>query len=158
MSRYVLGIWMICALGAGPAIAQFAASDKSVEVKEPWARATAGAAATGAAYVTLTNTGTANDRLVSASTPVAGKAELHTMTMEGDVMRMRQVHGIDVNPGASVELKPGGLHIMLMELKSPLKEGEKFPLILTFEKAGSETVDVEIKSIGATGPSAPMHH
>lgn len=151
MLRLLFSAIAVATIAAGSVSAQQASPSAPVEVKDVWSRATAGGSKTGAAYATLTNKGTAGDRLVSASTPVAGKVELHTMSMEGDVMRMRQIDGIDVNPGASVELKPGGLHIMLMDLKAPLKEGDKFPLTLNFEKGGSSTLDVSVRSLAATG-------
>jgi len=131
------------------------AQTATVEVKDVWARASAGGSTQSAAYAVLSNKGSASDRLVSASTPAAGKVELHTMTMEGDIMRMRQIPNIEVNPGVSVELKPGGLHIMLMDLKAPLKEGDKFPLTLNFEKGGNSTLDVTVRSMAATGGKAP---
>jgi len=158
MIRYLVGAIALIALAAGSVSAQQTEKSATVEIKDIWARATAGASKISAAYATLSNKGSTEDRLVSASTPVAGTVELHTMTMDGDIMRMRQIPSIDVKSGASVELKPGGLHIMLLDLKAPLKEGQKFPLTLTFEKAGTETVDVEVKSIGATGHAKPMHN
>ena len=122
-----------------------------VVIDHPWARASAGAATNGAAYMVITTSGAAPDQLIGASTPIAEKAELHTHLMEGDVMRMRAVKAIEVNPGEPVTLKPGGLHVMLMGLKAPLKEGEQFPLTLTFEKAGSVTIDVAVEAAGASG-------
>lgn len=125
-----------------------------ITVSDPFARASAGMAQAGAAFMTLTNSGAAADDLVSASTPVAANAELHTHIMDGDVMRMRQVPVIDVPAGGSVALKPGGLHVMLLGLKAPLKEGETFPLTLNFAKAGTMTVNVPVKS---AAQMAPMH-
>jgi copper(I)-binding protein len=127
----------------------------AIEIAEPWARASAGT--TGAAYMTLRNTGDAADRLIAASSPAAGKTELHTMTMEGDVMRMRPVAGIEVKPHGSTELKPGGLHVMLMGLKGPLKPGDRLALTLKFEKAGEVSVEVPVRAAGAMGPGAMPH-
>ena len=93
----------------------------------------------GGGYLKLQNSGPA-DRLVGASAPVSSSVELHSMTMEGDVMRMRQLEAIDVPAGKTVELKPGGLHLMLMGLKAPLKAGDSFVLKLRFEKAGEVAV------------------
>jgi len=93
------------------------------------------------------------DRLVEAATPVAKKASLHTHTMEGDIMKMRPVKAIEVSPGKSTVMKPGGLHIMLMGLKAPLTQGETFPLTLSFETAGSVDVVAKIYGPGAMGPS-----
>ncbi len=121
-----------------------------IAVDHAWARATPGKSDIGAAYVTI-HSPTA-DRLVAASTPVAKKAELHTMEMSGMVMKMRPIAGIDIPAGQSVSLAPGGMHIMLMGLKQPLKAGQSFPLTLTFEKAGARTVNVAVEKVGATGP------
>ncbi len=127
-----------------------------LEVSNAWARATPGKSAIGAAYVTI-HSPTA-DKLVAASTPVAKKAELHTMSMSGMVMKMRPVASIDIPAGQAVTLQPGGFHIMLVGLAKPLKTGQTFPLTLTFEKAGSRTVNVAVETIGAMGPTpAPQH-
>lgn len=122
-------------------------------IDHPWARPSAGAAANGATYMTITTKGKTADRLIEAASPVAGKVELHTHVIEGDIMRMRPVDAIDVNAGAPAVLKPGGLHVMLIGLKAPLKEGETFPLTLGFEKAGKVTVEVKVEM-----PSAPAGH
>jgi copper(I)-binding protein len=119
-------------------------------VDNAWARATPGKSDIGAAYVTI-HSPTA-DRLVAASTPVAKKAELHTMEMSGMVMKMRPISSIDIPAGQSVSLAPGGMHIMLMGLNQPLKAGQSFPLNLTFAKAGTRTVNVAVEKVGASGP------
>ncbi|KAF0221208.1 MAG: hypothetical protein FD176_3226 [Rhodospirillaceae bacterium] len=119
-----------------------------VAVEKPWARATAGQAANGAAYLTLV--GPENgDRLVSAASPVAEVVELHTHIEEDGIMRMRAVEAIPVPAGGTVELKPGGLHIMLIGLKAPLKEGRRFPLTLTFERAGPIRMEIPVLAAGA---------
>jgi periplasmic copper chaperone A len=127
-----------------------AAQTGQSEVKNAWARATPGKAETGAAYVTVESA--APDRLIGVSTPVAGKAELHEMTMQGGVMKMRPLGPVDLPAGHAVVLKPGGTHIMLTGLKQPLRVGESFPLILDFEKAGKREVTVTIEKAGAMGP------
>jgi copper(I)-binding protein len=119
-------------------------------IGHPYARATAPGQPAGGAYLSINNAGGAADKLVSATADVAASVELHEMKMEGNVMRMREVPGIDVPAGKAVALKPGGLHIMLMGLKAPLKQGEKFPLKLTFEKAGEVTVTVNVEGPGAS--------
>jgi periplasmic copper chaperone A len=126
------------------------AQPTQLDVANAWAGATPGKAENGAAYVTITSP--AADRLVSASTPVAKKAELHTMSMQGMVMKMRPVSGVDIPAGQAVTLKPGGEHIMLMGLNQPLREGQSFPLTLNFEKAGPRTVTVTVEKAGAKGP------
>jgi hypothetical protein len=141
----------ILAFAAGLVIASAAlAQPAQLEVKDAWAGATPGKAENGVAYVTITSP--TADRLVSASTPVAKKAELHTMSMQGMVMKMRPIAGLDIPAGQPVSLKPGGEHIMLMGLKQPLREGESFPLTLDFEKAGPRTVTVAVEKVGAKGP------
>lgn len=127
-----------------------------IKVEAPWARATIAAQKTGGAYVSLTNSGTAPDRLISAETPVSEMAEVHEHQNVNGVMQMREVTGgVPVAPGETVAFGPGGYHIMLMGLKQPLTKGSKFPLTLLFEKAGKQTVEVTVESAGARGPSKP---
>ena len=123
-----------------------------ISVQDPFARASAGMAQAGAAFMTLKNASAVNDQLVAASTPVSATAELHNHIKEGDVVRMRQVPSIEVPAGGSVALQPGGLHVMLLGLKQPLREGETFPLTLTFAHAGAVTVEVPVKSAGEMAP------
>lgn len=125
----------------------------SLSLSEPWARATAPGQTSGAAYLKIRNAG-ATDKLVAASAPVADVVELHTHVMDGNTMRMRKVDAIDVTGGSTTELKPGGLHVMLIGLKAPLKAGERFPLTLRFERAGELKVEVPVRAIGG---AAPMH-
>jgi copper(I)-binding protein len=118
-----------------------------ISIDYPHARPTVPQQPSGAAYLTLENRGDASDRLLSLSSPVARSAEIHTMSMDGDVMRMREVGALDLAPAAKVEMKPGhGYHIMLMGLKQPLKAGDKFPLTLNFEKAGKIEISVPVDS------------
>ncbi len=127
-----------------------------LEVTKAWARATPGRSEVGAAYVTIRSS--TADRLVAASTPVAKKVELHTMSMSGMVMKMRPIAGIDIPAGQPVTLAPDGTHIMLMGLATPLKVGQSFPLTLTFEEAGTRTVNVAVEKVGATGPEPAAQH
>lgn len=108
-----------------------------------------------AAYLTIHNRGSDADRLVSAAASVAKAVELHTVVKDGDVMRMRPVQAIEVAAGATQKLQPGGYHIMLIGLKAPLKAGDRFPLDLTFEKAGRRVVDV---TVGAAAAAGHMRH
>lgn len=123
-----------------------------ITVKAPWARASAGMARAGAAFMTIDNARAEADRLVSASADVSKSVELHTHVKDGDVMRMRPVDAVDVPAGSAVELQPGGYHVMFMGLEQPFREGESFPLTLTFENAGTLTVDVTVLGAGAMGP------
>ncbi len=145
-----LALVALAALALFPAAAGTAVQVGDLSIENPWARATAPSARNGAAFFTVTNDG-ASDRLIAASADVAEVVELHTHIMDGPVMRMRQVEAIDVTGGTTTALQPGGLHVMLIGLHKPLVEGEQFPLTLTFETAGSVTVEVSVRSLGATG-------
>lgn len=118
-----------------------------ITVDHPYARATAAGQPTGGGFMKLVNGGTA-DRLVSVSAAVSKSVELHMMKMEGDVMQMRQVDAIELQAGKTVELKPGGYHVMFIGLKAPLKAGDTFAMKLKFEKAGEVTVDVKVEAPG----------
>lgn len=123
----------------------------TLKIEQPWARATPGGAKNGAAYMTLESADA--DALVAASSPVADKVEIHTHAQEGGVMKMMRVEEVPLDPGKKVELKPGGEHVMLIGLKRPLKEGERFPLTLTFRNAGKRQVEVRVEKPGAGAPS-----
>lgn len=129
----------------------------SLKIGHPWARATPPTAPSGGGFLTVTNTGTTVDRLVSASSPAAGQTQIHEMKMDGTIMRMREVeNGLEIPPGATVALAPGGLHLMMMGLKDPLKQGTRVPLTLTFEKAGKIDVELVVMALGAS-PDAHKH-
>lgn len=118
------------------------------KVESAWARPTVAGQSAGGGYLKIAGGATA-DRLLSASAPVARNVEVHSMEMEGDVMRMRPLDSVAVPAGQTVELKPGGMHVMFMGLAQPLKSGSSFPLTLRFEKAGDVTVQVKV------APQAP---
>ncbi|HEY8623378.1 MAG TPA: copper chaperone PCu(A)C [Casimicrobiaceae bacterium] len=147
---------LACAFGSGAASARDYAL-KSLKIDHPFARATPPGAKTGGVFVTIENTGSQPDRLLSASSPVAGVAELHEMSVDAGVMRMRGVAALEVKPGEKVQLKPGGYHLMLSELRQPLKVGDKFPLTLRFQNAGAIEVTVWVEAMGA-GVSALHGH
>jgi len=115
-----------------------------------WTRATAEGAKVGAGYLTIRNTGTAADKLVSVETPAATSGEIHDMTMSDDgVMKMRRLaDGLEIPAGGSVELKPGGMHLMLMGLKQPLAEGSRVPVTLTFQSGAKVTVELPVRPLG----------
>jgi copper(I)-binding protein len=100
----------------------------------------------------LRNAGSAAERVVEVSSPVAGRVEMHITTREGDVMKMRQVPSFEIPPGGTFELKPGGAHLMLMELNRPLKKGERVPLTLKLEKGGELKVELSVAEMGARHP------
>lgn len=125
-------------------------ASSSIALTDPWSRETAEGQNAGGAFMTIANSGTAADRLTGGSTPVAGRVEIHTMTMENDVMRMRQLEdGLEIPAGGEVTLKPGSFHVMLMDLKRPLKAGDKVPLTLTFQGAGTLETQLEVRPAGA---------
>jgi periplasmic copper chaperone A len=131
-----------------------AAMDQSgIGLEHVWARATPGGATTGAVYFTVTSKGSP-DRLVGASTPAAATAEMHETTNDNGVMKMRPVRAVELDPGKPVTFKPGGYHVMLMGLKSPLKAGDSFPLTLTFEHAPPVTVTATVEAMGTGGAGA----
>lgn len=159
--RTIVGLSICLTLLTASAGAQQSTSGGApLQVEQPWARASNGT--TGAAYLRIANRGSAPDRLVGASTPVAEKAEVHENKIENGVMKMRSVGSIVIGPGQSAVLKPGAEHVMLMGLKQPLKQGESFPLTLKFEKAGDVQVTVHVERAGAMGADAaghgPMQH
>ena len=128
-----------------------AAEETGPKIDQAWARATPGAARTGAAYFRIRSS--IDDRLIGLATPVAGKAELHSHLEENGIMQMRTVEGgVAVLAAQALDLKPGGpLHVMLIDLKQSLKVGDSFPLTLTFEKAGPRDVTVRVERLGAMG-------
>ena len=124
-----------------------------VSVEQPWSRATPPGAKIGVGFMRLKNAGSAAARVVGASSPVAGRVEMHVTTRDGDVMKMRQVESFDVPAGGAFELKPGGAHLMLMDLQRPLKQGEKVPLTLRLEKGGELKVELRVEALGARRPA-----
>ena len=124
-----------------------AAHAEAIVVTDGWARASIGDASNSAAYFVLTTDGEDSDRLVAATTPIAERAEIHDHLIEDGIARMRPVDAIDVLPGQSVTLEPGGLHIMLMGLTKKLEPGATLPLTLSFEKAGEMDIELPIHPI-----------
>src|SRR5215203_3895227 len=144
---------------AGPAAAAGPAYRVGALVVEaPWSRATPGGAKVAGGYMRITNAGTEPDRLVGGSLPAAARFAVHEMSMQGEVMRMRPLEtGLEIKPGATVELKPGGYHIMFMDLTEPLKEGQTLKGTLLFEKAGAVTVEYAVRGIAARGEAEHRH-
>jgi copper(I)-binding protein len=123
-------------------------------ISQAWSRATPGGAKVGGGYLTIENKGSTPDRLIGGSAVVAGKVEVHEMSMNNGVMTMRPLdNGLTIEPGKTIKLAPGGYHLMLFDLKSPLQQGEKIPLTLDFERAGKVTVSVDVQGVGAQGPA-----
>jgi len=133
----------------------------TIEVAKAWSRATPAAAPVGVGYLALTNRGAEADRLIGGTTEVAARIEVHEMSMDNGVMKMRELpDGLEVKPGQTVEMKPGGHHLMLVGLKRGLKEGERFKVQLVFARSGKAEVEFVVQGMGASmAPTAgQMHH
>jgi periplasmic copper chaperone A len=131
-------------LAALPARAQ-------VEVEKPWSRATAPGAKVAAGYMVLRNRSAAPDRLVGATSPAARKVETHATERDGTILRMREVKGYEVPAGGTFELKPGGSHLMFVDVRQPFKEGDRIPVTLRFERAGEKKVEFHVGPLGSPG-------
>lgn len=142
---------MILAVAATSLAAPLAAHDfkqGDLSIAHPWARQTAAGQSTGGGFMTISNGGAAADRLLGASSPAAARVEIHAMSMDGGVMRMRPVTGgLPVPAGGALALKPGGYHLMLTGLKGPLELGRLVPLTLHFERAGTVTVELKVEPV-----------
>jgi copper(I)-binding protein len=126
----------------------------SLKIAHPWARATPKGATIGGGYLKITNAGTTADRLVGGTSAVSKGFEIHRMSMENGIMKMRPLTaGVEIKPGETVEFKPGGYHIMFVGLTKPLVKGEHVNATLHFEKAGTVKVDFVVEGIGATHSS-----
>jgi periplasmic copper chaperone A len=139
----------------------FAVSARAEDVKagdlvisQAWSRATPGGAKVGGGYLTIENKGTTPDRLIGGSADIAARVQVHEMSMNNGVMTMRPVDGgLAIEPGKTVKLAPGGFHLMLLDLKGPLKQGDKLPITLEFAKAGKVSIILDVGSVGAMGPA-----
>jgi copper(I)-binding protein len=132
-----------------------AAHAQTVTVSAPWVRATAAEQKATGAFMKLQSSGPV--RLVEVRSSVAGVVELHEMAMDGDTMRMRAVAGLDLPAGTLVELKPGGYHVMLMDLKQPIKAGDTVPLTLVIEGRDKQRSTIDVKAVAqAMGAASPM--
>ena len=133
----------------------------SIEISNPWSRATPKGAQTAIGYMTIKNIGTASDRLVGGSIEAADRFQLHAMTMEDGVAKMRELNSVEIKPGQTVEFKPGGDHVMFVILKHPFSTGDRIAGTLVFEHAGKVSVEYSVESLGAQrGPQdmGQMHH
>lgn len=125
-----------------------------LRIAHPWSRATPPSAKVGGGYLRIENKVSMPDRLVSATMELAGRAEIHEMSLTDGVMRMHELPaGVAIAPGGTVELKPGGLHVMVMDLAAPLKQGERRAGALTFERAGTVAIEFTVEAIGAAPPA-----
>lgn len=147
------GIAFMATLLAAPAHAEEIKAGDLV-ITQAWSRATPGGAKVGGGYLTIENKGTTPDRLIGGSAEAAGKVQVHEMSMNNGVMTMRPLEaGLVIEPGKTVKLAPGGFHLMLFDLKGPLKQGDKLPVTLEFEKAGKVSIMLDVEGIGAMGPA-----
>jgi copper(I)-binding protein len=153
MPRMLLLATALCLL-TGPAGAEtFRAG--TIEIVDPWIPAPPKGADVAGGYMTIRNTGSAPDRLIGGTADGTGRVEVHEMTMDDNVMRMRPVQGgLEIKPGATVALTPGSLHLMLTGLTRPLAQGQRVKGSLQFEKAGKIDVQYGVEPMGATGASA----
>jgi len=159
MRRLILAAGLLAPLcvHSQPQTSSTVGPTSGVRAEQPWARATAPRQKVGGAYVTLTSP--VDDRLIGASSPVAGRAEVHEMTMDGAVMRMReQTAGIALPAGEPVALAPGGYHIMLVDLQKPLVAGQVIAVQLRFQHAPPMDLEVKVAPIGAQGPGMEHAH
>lgn len=148
-------IFAVAAIGLSAPAAAHDYQVGPIKIGHPWARATT--IKVTAAFLTLHNTGKTKDRLIGVSTPAAERAEMHTNEIKNGIARMRKVEAIEVGPGQTTALEPGGLHIMLIGLKYKVKQGFEIPLTLRFEKAGIVNVKAEVTKPGAMKPGATKH-
>jgi copper(I)-binding protein len=143
-------------LWLAPLLAWAGAAFSQVQVENAWTRATPPGAGIAAGYLILRNRSGKPDRLVAASSPAAAKVETHVTIQDGDISRMRPTRGYDIPANGVLELKPGGAHLMLVGLKAPLKEGERVPLVLKFQRSGVAKVELEVRALGAMGDMPGM--
>ncbi|MBV8698686.1 MAG: copper chaperone PCu(A)C [Bradyrhizobium sp.] len=149
----MLAVMMSSLLGAPARAEEVKAGD--LVISQAWSRATPRGAKTGGGFLTIENKGSAPDRLVAVSGDFADKIEVHEMAVKNGVMTMRAVeNGLTIEPGKTVTLAPGGYHLMMLDLKAPLKQGDKLPVTLQFEKAGTVVVTLDVQGVGAKGPAA----
>ncbi len=149
----LLGMVFVGALTNAPARAEEIKAGDLV-ITQAWSRATPGGAKVGGGYLTIENKGSVADRLIGGASEVAEKVQLHEMAVNNGVMTMRPLdQGLVIEPGKTVKLAPGGYHLMLLDLKSPLRQGEKVPVTLEFERAGKVSLLLDVQGIGAQGPA-----
>lgn len=154
----IAGAVLLASLMAAPSARAEDVKAGDLVISQPWARATPGGAKIGGGYMTIENKGASPDRLIGGSADIADKAQLHEMTTVNGVMKMRPLEeGVTIEPGKTIKLAPGGIHLMLFDLKGPLKQGDKVPVTLQFEKAGKANVTLDVQGVGAQGPVGAGH-
>ena len=155
--KFVASAALVAGLYTAPARAEEVKAGDLV-ISQAWSRATPGGAKIAGGYLTIENKGTSPDRLVGGSGDLAAKVEVHEMAVTNGVMTMRPLDkGLAIEAGKTVKLAPGGYHLMMMDLKNPLKQGDKVPVTLEFEKAGKVTLSFDVQGVGAQAPSGANH-
>jgi len=153
----IAAIAVLASVAAAPALAHGYAKG-ALSIDHPWARETAPGQTVGGAFMTINNKGKQDDRLVSANSAVAGEVQIHTVSMTGGIMKMRQLtNGLPIPAGKSVTLKPGGYHVMLIGLKRPLQRGASIPLTLHFSRAGDVKVELAVQAVTSSAPMDMRH-
>jgi len=153
IARAIACATMLVYFLAAPARAEEVTAGDLV-ITQAWSRATPGGAKIAGGYLTIQNKGSAADRLIGGSADVADKVQVHEMATTNGVMTMRRLDkGLSIEPGKTVKLAPGGYHLMLLDLKSPLKQGDQVPVTLEFEKAGKVKLTFDVQGVGAKGPA-----
>jgi copper(I)-binding protein len=163
LSRQAITGLLFAAIGfgasamAGAQAHEFKLGD--LAIGHPWTRETPNGAKVAGGYLSVTNNGKESDRLVGGTLEASERLEIHEMKMDGDVMRMRPLNdGIDIKPGETIKLAPGGVHLMFLDLKRPLKKDELVKGQLQFQKAGKVDVEFKVDAVGVTAPAAAHKH
>ncbi|MBX3518924.1 MAG: copper chaperone PCu(A)C [Xanthobacteraceae bacterium] len=159
MRIFVAGFALLVAVFAAQPLSAHDIAKGDLVISAPWLRATPAGAEVAAGYLTITNKGLSADRLVSFSTEISGQPEVHEMSNEGGVMKMRPLkNGLAIPAGATVKLQSAGYHLMLMKLKNPLVAGQRYKATLVFEKAGPVEVEFEVRAMGAGQQKSHGHN
>jgi periplasmic copper chaperone A len=156
MRLLILAALIACGFSADAMAKDYKAG--SIEIINPWSRATPKGASTAIGYMAIKNNGTTSDRLTGGSVNVAASVQLHSMVMENGIAKMRELHGLEIKPGQTIEFKPGGSHAMFVNLKHPLSKGERVKGTLVFEHAGAVEIEYSVESIGAQTAPMDMEH
>jgi hypothetical protein len=152
--QFIASVLLVFTLLVSPVRAQQVKAGDLV-ITQAWSRATPGGAKVAGGYLTIENRGSTADRLIGGSGDITDRIEVHEMTTSNGVMTMRALDkGLVIEPGKTVKLAPGGYHLMMFDLKSPLKQGDKMPVTLEFEKAGKVKLSFDVLGVGAQGPAA----
>jgi copper(I)-binding protein len=154
LRKSVIAFCVVAGVLLAAAAAAHSYGKGDLQVRHPWTRATPPGARVAAGYLEIRNSGKEPDRVIGASTPAAERVEFHVMTLDGDIMKMRQVKDFEVPARQRLVLRPGGSHLMLVGLKQPLAKGDRIPLTLRFERAGELQIELEVQPLDSRKP----HH